>query len=97
GGADRRDDDQLPDDQGHRSGLPAGVSRRAPARGRARRPALPREAIVRPVFHARHLDTWFLLGMTGALLLAFWIVQPSWFTRNLVQEVIAQNTPLALV
>jgi ribose/xylose/arabinose/galactoside ABC-type transport system permease subunit len=52
---------------------------------------------VRLVFAKRHLDTWFLLGMTGALLLAFWIVQPSWFTRNLVQEVIAQNTPLALV
>ena len=52
---------------------------------------------MRPAFAKRHLDTWFLLGMTGALLAAFAIVQPSWFTRNLVQEVIAQNTPLALV
>jgi ribose/xylose/arabinose/galactoside ABC-type transport system permease subunit len=45
----------------------------------------------------RHIDTWFLLLMTGALLVAFRIVQPGWLNSQTVQNLVIQNTPLALV
>ncbi|HZO97623.1 MAG TPA: ABC transporter permease [Gaiellaceae bacterium] len=44
-----------------------------------------------------YIDTWFLLIMTGALLVAFRIVQPSWLNGQTVQNLVIQNTPLALV
>ena len=49
------------------------------------------------IFAKRYLDSWFLLAMTGALLLAFWIAQPAWLNGLLIQSLIAQNAPLALV
>ena len=48
-------------------------------------------------FAKSYLDTWFLLIMTAALLVAFRIVQPSWLNADTVQNLIIQNTPLALV
>jgi ribose transport system permease protein len=35
--------------------------------------------------------------MTAALLLALWLVEPEWFTSQLVQLLVAENAPLALV
>ena len=33
----------------------------------------------------RHVDTWFLLIMTGALLVVFRIVQPGWLNSQTIQ------------
>jgi ribose transport system permease protein len=52
---------------------------------------------VKRVFAMRHLDVWFLVAMTAALLLALWLVEPGWFTSQLVQLLVAENAPLALV
>jgi ribose transport system permease protein len=49
------------------------------------------------LFAKSYIDTWFLLIMTGALLLAFRIVQPGWLNSHTIQNLLIQNTPLALV
>lgn len=49
------------------------------------------------IFAKEHLDTWFLLAMTGALLLAFAILEPAWLNSQTIQSLIAQSAPLALV
>jgi ribose/xylose/arabinose/galactoside ABC-type transport system permease subunit len=49
------------------------------------------------LFAKGHIDTWFLLVMTAILVVAFWIVQPSWLNAQIVQNLVIQNTPLALV
>jgi ribose transport system permease protein len=49
------------------------------------------------LFARRHLDSWFLITMTLALLFAFWLIQPDWLNRYTLQNVLAQSTPLALV
>lgn len=49
------------------------------------------------IFAKRYLDSWFLLAMTAALLIAFWTAQPAWLNGLLIQSLIAQNTPLALI
>jgi ribose transport system permease protein len=54
-------------------------------------------AIRRRLFARNLLDTWFLLLMTGGLLLIFWIVEPEWLNSQTIQSLIAQNAPLALV
>jgi ribose/xylose/arabinose/galactoside ABC-type transport system permease subunit len=51
----------------------------------------------RRLFAKSYLDTWFLLIMTGGLLLAFRIVQPDWLNSQTIQNLVIQNTPLALV
>jgi ribose transport system permease protein len=51
----------------------------------------------RRLFAKSYLDTWFLLLMTGALLVAFRIVQPGWLNSKTIQNLVIQNTPLALV
>jgi ribose transport system permease protein len=51
----------------------------------------------RRLFAKSYIDTWFLLIMTGALLLAFRIVQPGWLNSQTVQNLVIQGTPLALV
>jgi ribose transport system permease protein len=51
----------------------------------------------RRLFAKSYLDTWFLLIMTGGLLLAFRIVQPGWLNSQTIQNLVIQNTPLALV
>jgi ribose transport system permease protein len=53
--------------------------------------------IKRRLFAKSYIDTWFLLIMTGALLLAFRIVQPGWLNSHTIQNLLIQNTPLALV
>jgi ribose transport system permease protein len=52
---------------------------------------------VRRAFSKHYLDTWFLLIMTGALLLAFRVVQPAWLNSRTIQTLVAENAPLALV
>jgi ribose transport system permease protein len=52
---------------------------------------------VRRLLAKRYVDTWFLLLMTGALLVAFRIVQPGWLNSHTIQNLVIQNTPLALV
>ena len=52
---------------------------------------------MRRLLARRHVDTWFLLIMTAALLVAFRIVQPGWLNGHTVQNLVIQNTPLALV
>lgn len=54
-------------------------------------------ALRRRLFAKSYLDTWLLLIMTGALLIAFRIVQPDWLNSQTVQSLVIQNTPLALV
>jgi ribose transport system permease protein len=54
-------------------------------------------AVRRRLFAKSHIDTWFLLIMTAALLLVFRIVQPSWLNGQTIQNLVIQNTPLALV
>jgi ribose transport system permease protein len=44
-----------------------------------------------------YLDTWFLLIMTGGLLVVFWIVQPAWLNSQTIQSLVTENAPLALV
>ena len=51
----------------------------------------------RRLFAKSYIDTWFLLIMTGALLVAFRIVQPDWLNSHTIQNLVIQNTPLALV
>jgi ribose/xylose/arabinose/galactoside ABC-type transport system permease subunit len=45
----------------------------------------------------RHVDTWFLLIMTLALLVIFRIAEPGWLNSHTIQNLIIQNCPLALV
>jgi ribose/xylose/arabinose/galactoside ABC-type transport system permease subunit len=52
---------------------------------------------MRRLLAKRHVDTWFLLIMTGALLVVFRIVQPGWLNSHTIQNLVIQNTPLALV
>jgi ribose transport system permease protein len=52
---------------------------------------------MRRVVAKRHLDTWFLLIMTGALLVIFRIAEPDWLNSGTIQNLIIQNAPLALV
>jgi ribose transport system permease protein len=52
---------------------------------------------LRRLLAKRYVDTWFLLLMTGALLVAFRIVQPGWLNSHTLQNLVIQNTPLALV
>lgn len=54
-------------------------------------------ALRRRLFAKSYIDTWFLLLMTGALLVAFRIVQPDWLNSTTLQNLVTQNTPLALV
>jgi ribose/xylose/arabinose/galactoside ABC-type transport system permease subunit len=54
-------------------------------------------AVRRRLFAKNYIDTWFLLIMTAALLVAFRIVQPGWLNGHTVQNLVIQNTPLALV
>jgi ribose/xylose/arabinose/galactoside ABC-type transport system permease subunit len=54
-------------------------------------------ALRQRLFAKSYLDTWLLLIMTGALLIAFRIVQPDWLNSQTVQSLVIQNTPLALV
>ena len=54
-------------------------------------------ALRRRLFAKSYLDTWFLLIMTGGLLVAFRIVQPAWLNSQTIQNLVIQNTPLALV
>jgi ribose/xylose/arabinose/galactoside ABC-type transport system permease subunit len=49
------------------------------------------------LFAKGHIDTWFLLLMIVAELIAFRIVQPSWLNGHTLQNLVIQNTPLALV
>ena len=49
------------------------------------------------LFAKNYIDTWFLLIMTVALLVAFRIVQPDWLNGHTVQNLVIQNAPLALV
>jgi ribose/xylose/arabinose/galactoside ABC-type transport system permease subunit len=44
-----------------------------------------------------YLDTWFLLIMTGALLVLFRIAEPDWLNSQTLQSLVSQNAPLALV
>lgn len=48
-------------------------------------------------FSARYLDLWFLAAMTGAMVLVFWSIAPSWLNPRTIPAIIAQNAPLALV
>jgi len=43
------------------------------------------------------LDTWFLVAMTAALVVAFRLTEPSWLNGNTLQAIVAQNAPLAVV
>ena len=52
---------------------------------------------MRQLVAKRHIDTWFLLIMTGALLVIFRIAEPGWLNSHTLQNLIIQNTPLALV
>jgi ribose/xylose/arabinose/galactoside ABC-type transport system permease subunit len=54
-------------------------------------------ALRRRLFAKSYLDTWFLLIMTAGLLAAFRIVQPGWLNSHTIQNLVIQNTPLALV
>jgi ribose transport system permease protein len=54
-------------------------------------------ALRRRLFAKSYLDTWFLLIMTGTLLVVFRIVQPGWLNSRTIQNLVSQNTPLALV
>ena len=54
-------------------------------------------ALRRRLFAKNLLDTWFLLIMTGALLIIFRIAQPGWLNSQTLQSLVAQNAPLALV
>jgi ribose transport system permease protein len=54
-------------------------------------------ALWRRLFAKSFIDTWFLLIMTGALLVSFRIVEPDWLNSQTIQSLIAQNAPLALV
>jgi ribose/xylose/arabinose/galactoside ABC-type transport system permease subunit len=49
------------------------------------------------IFAKQHLDTWFLIAMTAALLVVFGILEPAWLNSHTIQSLIAQNAPLALV
>jgi ribose transport system permease protein len=51
----------------------------------------------RRVVAKNYLDTWFLLIMTGALLVSFRLVEPDWLNSQTIQSLVAQNAPLALV
>jgi ribose transport system permease protein len=51
----------------------------------------------RLLFRKSYLDTWFLLIMTGALLVIFRISEPGWLNSQTIQSLVAQNAPLALV
>lgn len=45
----------------------------------------------------RYLDMWFLGAMTAVLVLVFRTVTPSWLNGTVIQSIVAQNAPLALV
>lgn len=51
----------------------------------------------RRLFVKQYLDTWFLLIMTGGLLVVFRIAEPDWLNTQTIQSLVAQNAPLALV
>lgn len=51
----------------------------------------------RRLFAKNLLDTWFLLIMTGGLLVVFRIAQPGWLNSQTIQSLLTQNAPLALV
>jgi ribose transport system permease protein len=54
-------------------------------------------ALAARVFRKRFVDTWFLALTTGLLVLVFWQIEPDWLTGRIIQSIVAQNTPLALV
>jgi ribose transport system permease protein len=54
-------------------------------------------AVRRRLVAKSYIDTWFLLIMTVALLVAFRIAQPGWLNSHTIQNLVIQNTPLALV
>jgi ribose/xylose/arabinose/galactoside ABC-type transport system permease subunit len=54
-------------------------------------------ALRRRLFAKNYLDTWFLLIMTGGLLVIFRIAEPDWLNSQTLQSLVAQNAPLALV
>ncbi|MBV9359388.1 MAG: ABC transporter permease [Chloroflexi bacterium] len=49
------------------------------------------------LFSRQLLDTWFLVAVTLALVLAFRLIEPDWLNGNTLQSVVAQNAPLAVV
>jgi ribose transport system permease protein len=51
----------------------------------------------RRLFARSFIDTWFLLIMTGGLLVVFRVAEPEWLNSQTIQSLVAQNAPLALV
>jgi ribose transport system permease protein len=49
------------------------------------------------VVRTGHLDVWFLFAMTVALLVLFRLLEPDWLNGRILQSLVAQNAPLALV
>lgn len=54
-------------------------------------------ALLGRAFALHTLDMWFLGFMTVALIVAFRLIEPSWLNSRIIQSLIAQNAPLALV